>query len=76
MAREASKVKERTKSVRDIFNQARSIAPRVFNRTSQERVFNTADRYAANIRAYLGDNYDIDTQVPQSVYMGRRNNRN
>lgn len=67
--------KERAKSVRDIFNQARSIAPRLFNRTAQENVFNTADRYAANIREYLGDNYTMDTQVPRSVYMGLRTNR-
>lgn len=72
---EGAKVKERTKSVKDIFNQARSIAPRVFNRSAQERIFNTADRYAANIKAYLGDNYNINTQVPQSIYMGRKNNR-
>ena len=66
---------ERTKSVRDIFNQSRSIAGRLFNRSAQERVMDTADRYAANIRAYLGNNYSIDTQVPRSVYMGRATNR-
>lgn len=75
MAREGYKVKERTKSVRDIFNQARSIAPRVFSRSAQERVMDVADRYAANIRSYLGDRYNIDEQVPVSVYTGRRNNR-
>ena len=66
---------ERTKSVRDIFNQARSIAPRVYSRSAQERLMDVADRYASNIRAYLGNNYNIDTQVPVSVYMGRANNR-
>ena len=72
---EGRKVKERTKSVRQIFEQARSIAPRVFSRSAQERVMDVADRYAANIRAYLGDRYNIDAQVPVSVYTGRRNNR-
>ena len=66
---------ERTKSARDIFNQSRSIAGRLFSRSAQERVMDTADRYANNIRSYLGGNYNIDTQVPRSVYMGRQNNR-
>ena len=65
----------RQKSVREIFEQARSIAPRLFSRSAQERVMDIADRYAANIRAYLGNNYNIDAQVPVSVYTGRRNNR-
>ena len=72
---EGGKIKERTKSVRDIFNQARSIAPRLFSRSAQDRVFDIADRYAAQIKSYLGDKYDIDKQVPVSVYMGRKNNR-
>ena len=67
--------KVRMKSVRDIFNQARSIAPRVFSRTGQEKIFDTADRYAAAIRDYLGDRYNIDKKVPTSVYMGRKTNR-
>lgn len=77
MAEPSSKIgsAERTKSARDIFNQSRSIASRLFSRSSQERVMDTADRYAANIRAYLGNNYNIDTQVPRSIYMGRQNNR-
>ena len=65
----------RQKSVREIFEQARSIAPRLFSRSAQERVMDIADRYAANIRAYLGNKYDIDNKVPVSVYTGRRNNR-
>lgn len=72
---EGSVVKEKTKSVRDIFNQARGIAPRVFSRSAQERLMDIADRYANNIRTYLGSSYNIDTQVPVSVYTGRRNNR-
>ena len=72
---EGRKIIERTKSVRQIFDQARSMAPRVFSRSAQERLMDVADRYAANIRAYLGNNYNIDTQVPVSVYTGRRNNR-
>ena len=67
--------KVRMKSVRDIFNQARSIAPRIYSRTAQEKVFDTAARYADAIKAYLGDRYNIDRRVPVSVYMGRKNNR-
>lgn len=67
--------KVRMKSVRDIFNQARSIAPRIYSRSGQEKVFDTADRYAQAIKDYLGDNYSMDKKVPTSVYMGRQNNR-
>lgn len=66
---------ERMQSAREIFNRARGIASRVFSRSRQEKVMDIADRYAANIKAYLGENYNINTQVPRSVYMGRRNNR-
>ncbi len=66
---------ERTKSVREIFDQARSIRPRLYSRSAQDRVMAMADRYAENIRNYLGENYNINTRVPRSIYMGRRNNR-
>lgn len=72
---ESSRVRERTKSARQIFEQSRGVASRLFSRSAQERVMDIADRYANNIRAYLGNNYNINTQVPRSVYMGRRNNR-
>ena len=72
---ESRNVSERTKSARDIFEQSRGIASRLFSRSAQERVMDIADRYANNIRSYLGNNYNINTQVPRSVYMGRRNNR-
>ena len=67
--------REKAQSVKQIFDRARSIAARVFSRSRQEQVMDIADRYAANIRAYLGNNYNINTKVPRSVYMGRRNNR-
>lgn len=72
---ESPRVSERTKSARQIFEQSRGVASRLFSRSAQERVMDIADRYANNIRAYLGNNYNINTQVPRSVYMGRRNNR-
>ena len=72
---EGGKVINRQKSVKEIFNQARSISTRLFSRSAQERVMDIADKYAANIKAYLGENYNINTKVPQSVYMGRKNNR-
>ena len=72
---ESRNVSERTKSARDIFEQSRGIASRLFSRSAQERVMDIADRYANNIRSYLGNNYNINTQVPRSVYTGRRNNR-
>lgn len=72
---ESRRVTERTKSAREIFEQSRSIATRTFSRSGQERVMDIADRYVANIRSYLGNNYNINTRVPRSVYMGRRNNR-
>lgn len=72
---ESGKIKGAPQSVREIFNRARSIATRVVSRSRSEKVMDIADRYAANIRAYLGNNYNIDTKVPRSVYMGRKNNR-
>ena len=72
---ESPRVSERTKSARQIFEQSRGVASRLFSRSAQERVMDIADRYANNIRAYLGNNYNINAQVPRSVYMGRRNNR-
>ena len=75
-SRKVTSTSERTKSVRQIFEQNRSIAQRLGrNSAAQDRLATIADRYAANIRAYLGDNYNIDTQVPVSIYMCRRNNR-
>lgn len=75
-SRQVTSNSERTKSVRQIFEQNRSIAQRLGrNGATKDRIAAIADRYAQNIRAYLGDNYNIDTQVPVSVYMGRRNNR-
>ena len=67
--------KLRMKSVREIFNQARSLSSRVFGRTAKERIMDTADKYADNIRRYLGEKYSIDRKVPVDIYMGRNNNR-
>ena len=72
---EGRKIVGKPQSVKEIFDRARSISARVFSRSRQEAVMDIADRYASNIRAYLGDNYNINTKVPRSVYMGRRNNR-
>ena len=72
---EGGKIIGKPQSVKQIFDRARGLATRVFSRSRQEQIMDIADRYAANIRAYLGDKYNINTEVPRNIYMGRKNNR-
>ena len=69
--------KETKKTVKQIFDQARSIAARLNYRGERaERVMAIADRYAKNAAEYLGNNYNINKEVPRSVYMGLRKKNN
>jgi len=68
----------RKKTARQLFDQVRSIGERANYRGARyEQAREIADRYAANIRSYLGENYSINTPVSRDVYMGlrKRNNR-